>query len=341
MTYTFPYPSQRMPVMAKNVVATSQPLAAQAGLRMLLKGGNAVDAALAAAITLTVVEPTSNGIGSDAFCILWDGNELHGLNASGRSPKALTRERFKGRDAMPLRGWDAVTVPGAVSAWVALSERFGKLLFEDLFEPAVVYAREGFLVSPITAGAWSYAPKTFGDFEAFSKGFLPGGPRAASGRGIQISRAGCYARGHRQHPRPGVLPGRTRRKNGGRRQKTRRPAHRRGLGRAPRRLGRHDFAALRRGRTARDSAERPGFGRPDGVGPVETPRREPLRGGLGRQFAPPNRGHEARLRRRLPLHCRRGRDGRGCRKLAGRRLPRRARQTHRHETRPNARVWRA
>ena len=98
-TYDFPYPSQRMPVMAKNVVATSQPLAAQAGLRMLLAGGNAVDAALGAAIALTVVEPTSNGIGSDAFAILWDGSELHGLNASGRSPEALTPERFAGKRA--------------------------------------------------------------------------------------------------------------------------------------------------------------------------------------------------------------------------------------------------
>jgi gamma-glutamyltranspeptidase len=86
--WQFPYPSQRMPVLARNVVATSQPLAAQAGLRMLLAGGNAVDAALATAIALTVLEPTSNGIGSDAFCILWDGRKLHGLNASGRSPPA-------------------------------------------------------------------------------------------------------------------------------------------------------------------------------------------------------------------------------------------------------------
>lgn len=180
MTYNFPYPSQRMPIMAKNVVATSQPLAAQAGLRMLLKGGNAVDAALAAAITLTVVEPTSNGIGSDAFCILWDGDTLHGLNASGRSPAALTSERFRGHDHMPLRGWDAVTVPGAVSAWVELSHRFGKLPFEALFEPAITYANEGFLVSPITAKAWSHAPKTFAEFPEFRKGFLPNGhaPRA-------------------------------------------------------------------------------------------------------------------------------------------------------------------
>ncbi len=174
-SYDFPYPSQRMPVLAKNVVATSQPLAAQAGLEMLYRGGNAVDAALATAIALTVVEPTSNGIGSDAFAILWDGTRLHGLNASGRSPAALTPERFTGRANMPLRGWDAVTVPGAVSGWVTLSERFGKRPFETLFEPAVRYAREGFLVSPITAKAWAFSEKTFADTPEFGQAFLPAG----------------------------------------------------------------------------------------------------------------------------------------------------------------------
>ena len=99
--WRFPYPSRRMPVLARNVVATSQPLAAQAGLRMMLKGGNAVDAAFATAITLTVVEPVSNGVGSDAFAIVWDGARMHGLNASGRAPQAWTRDRFAGRDAMP------------------------------------------------------------------------------------------------------------------------------------------------------------------------------------------------------------------------------------------------
>src|SRR3954453_9520949 len=92
--YDFPYPSQRMPVLAANVVATTQPLAAQAGLRMMLAGGNAVDAILATAITLTLVEPVSNGIGSDLFAILWDGKELHGLNSSGRSPAGWTPEYF-------------------------------------------------------------------------------------------------------------------------------------------------------------------------------------------------------------------------------------------------------
>ena len=116
-------------------MTTSHPLATQAGLRMLARGGNAMDAALAAAIALVVVEPTGNGLGSDAFCILWDGKELHGLNASGRSSADWTPERFAGRAAMPQRGWESVTVPGAVSAWVDLSRRFGRLPFADLFAP--------------------------------------------------------------------------------------------------------------------------------------------------------------------------------------------------------------
>src|SRR5215207_2277702 len=124
----YPYASRRMPIVAsRGVVATSEPLAAQAGLWMLRQGGNAVDAAIATAIALTVVEPTSNGIGSDAFAIVWDGTKLHGLNASGRSPGGWTREFFDQFDKMPSTGWHSVTVPGAVSAWVALSKRFGKL----------------------------------------------------------------------------------------------------------------------------------------------------------------------------------------------------------------------
>src|SRR5215218_11526914 len=95
--WDFPYTSQRMPLLARNVVSTSQPLASAAGALMLARGGNAVDAALATAITLTVVEPCSNGIGSDLFCILWDGTGLVGLNASGRAPAAWTAERFAGR----------------------------------------------------------------------------------------------------------------------------------------------------------------------------------------------------------------------------------------------------
>ena len=132
-TWSFPYPSRRAPVFAANAVATSQPLATAAGIEALRRGGNAVDAALAAGITLTVVEPNMNGVGSDAFAMVWDGERLHGLNASGRAPAAWDADRFAGRAQMPAQGWDTVTVPGAVSAWVALSERFGALPFEALF----------------------------------------------------------------------------------------------------------------------------------------------------------------------------------------------------------------
>ncbi|MHA2131897.1 MAG: gamma-glutamyltransferase, partial [Promethearchaeota archaeon] len=113
--WEFKYPSQRMPILANNIVATSQPLASQAGLQMILKGGNAVDAAIASAIALTVVEPTMNGIGSDAFAIIWEGKEIVGLNASGRSPAAWTPDVFSNRKEMPLVGWGSVTIPGAVS----------------------------------------------------------------------------------------------------------------------------------------------------------------------------------------------------------------------------------
>src|SRR5574339_686225 len=107
-----PYAWPRKPLLAQNVVATSQPLAAQAGLQMLAAGGNAVDAILATAITLTLVEPVSNGIGSDAYAIVWDGRRLHGLNASGRSPAGWTAEYFSKYRSMPVRGWDSVSVPG-------------------------------------------------------------------------------------------------------------------------------------------------------------------------------------------------------------------------------------
>lgn len=152
--WEFTYPSQRTPILAKNIVSTSQPLASQAGLQMILKGGNAVDAAIAAAIALTVVEPTMNGIGSDAFSLIWEGKRLIGLNASGRSPASWSPELFSHLTEMPLNGWGAVTVPGAVSAWVELSKKYGQLSFRELFDPAILYAEKGFLVSPITAEHW-------------------------------------------------------------------------------------------------------------------------------------------------------------------------------------------
>lgn len=172
-----PYASARAPVAADNLVATSQPLATQAGIDALRQGGNAIDAALASAITLTVVEPNNNGVGSDAFCILWDGRELAGLNASGCSPAGWDLERFSGRRNMPTLGWDTVTVPGAVSAWVALSERYGKLAFADLFKSAIHYAQEGFHVGPKSAYYWQLLASQYERFDAFAEHFLPA-PRA-------------------------------------------------------------------------------------------------------------------------------------------------------------------
>src|SRR5260221_4175335 len=137
-----PYAWPRKPVLARNVVATSQPLAAQAGLSMLAAGGSAVDAILATAITLTLVEPVSNGIGSDAYAIVWDGKKLHGLNASGRSPASWTLDTFKKYGRVPQRGWDSVSVPGCVSAWVELHAKWGQLPFSRMFGQAIEDRRQ-------------------------------------------------------------------------------------------------------------------------------------------------------------------------------------------------------
>ena len=174
------YPSTRLPVFARNIVSTSHPLAAQAGVRVLQQGGNAVDAAIAAAAAMAIVEPCSNGLGSDAFCILWDGERLHGLNASGRAPAAWTREYFRtkyGNDASapPTRGWDAVTVPGAVSAWVTMSERFGALPFADLLAPAIEIAERGYAVPLVVQQKWAAAAPLLESLPGFAEAFLPHG----------------------------------------------------------------------------------------------------------------------------------------------------------------------
>ena len=175
-----PYTSTRIPLFARNVVSTSHPLGAQAGLRMMLKGGNAVDAAIASAAAMTLLEPVSNGLGSDAFCILWDGKALHGLNAAGCAPQRWTPDYFArkyGSDQQtpPKRGIDSVTVPGAVSGWLALSERFGKLPFADLMEPAVDLAERGYLVSPVVQMKWAAARAELQAQPGFAETFLPWG----------------------------------------------------------------------------------------------------------------------------------------------------------------------
>ena len=175
---------RRKPLFAVNgVVATSQSLATQAGLSALKQGGNAVDAALAAAITLTVVEPTSCDVGGDLFALVWDGTKLHGLNGSGRAPAALTLEevRKRGHTEMPGRGWLSVTVPGAPAAWRDLHQRFGRLPFASLFESAITYAEQGYPISPRNFFNWRWAvevihPELHGEeFAGFGAVFTPHG----------------------------------------------------------------------------------------------------------------------------------------------------------------------
>ncbi len=192
--FSNPYPTTRLPVFARNAVATSHPLAAQAGLRMLAAGGNAVDAAIAAAAAMTICEPVSNGLGSDAFAILWDGKALHGLNASGRAPAAWTPDYFKrkyGADAKtpPKRGIDAVTVPGAVAGWVAMSERFGKLPFADLMAPAIEIAERGYLLPVVVQQKWAAATPELGSLPGFAQGFLPWGRAPQVGELFQFKAA--------------------------------------------------------------------------------------------------------------------------------------------------------
>lgn len=175
-----PYPTTRIPVFARNAVSTSHPLGAQAGLRMLWQGGNAVDAAIAAAAAMMIVEPVSNGLGSDAFAILWDGKQLQGINGSGPAPAAWTPDYFRrkyGGDAKnpPKRGIDSVTVPGAVGTWVALSERYGKLPFADLLAPAIEIAERGYLLPVVVQQKWVAATPELGREPGFAQGFLPWG----------------------------------------------------------------------------------------------------------------------------------------------------------------------
>ena len=178
-----PYPTVRVPVMGRNVVSTSHPFAAQAGLKIIQQGGNAIDAAIAAAAALMIVEPVSNGLGSDCFAIVWDGKELHGLNASGTAPQSWSPEYFSkkyGTDASgmadrPKRGWDSVTVPGALAGWEQLHRRFGSLPLGDLLQPAIEIAERGYAMAPVVAHKWAAAIPELRDQPGFAQAFMPHG----------------------------------------------------------------------------------------------------------------------------------------------------------------------
>ncbi|MFO7992347.1 MAG: gamma-glutamyltransferase, partial [Thermoplasmata archaeon] len=164
----YPYESRRTLVYGnKGMVCSSQPLAAQAGLEILKKGGNAVDAAVATAAALTAVEPTSNGIGGDCFALFWNGKELKGLNSSGPSPKNISIEKVKDRgyEQMPKHGWIPVTVPGVPAGWAELVSNEGELTLNEVLKPAVEYAEEGHPVSPTVGKYWKFAYNVYSKLE--------------------------------------------------------------------------------------------------------------------------------------------------------------------------------
>ncbi len=179
----YPFASSRSAVLADGgMVATSQPLAVQAGVAVLAEGGSAVDAAIATAAALTVVEPCSNGLGSDAFALVWAGDALHGYNGSGRWPAANSADalRAAGHTEVPSWGWVPVTVPGAVDTWAALHERWGRLPVPRLLAPAQSYAERGFPLSPVVARQWTQAARTYpslglAELAGWSEVFTPGG----------------------------------------------------------------------------------------------------------------------------------------------------------------------
>jgi gamma-glutamyltranspeptidase/glutathione hydrolase len=176
----------RSPVLARNgLIATSQPLASAAGLRVLQQGGNAIDAAITAAAVLSVVEPTMNGVGGDLFAIVYDAKtkSVRALNASGRAAAAATPEEYRRRgfDAIPYRGALSISVPGVVDGWSELLARYGTIKLDRALEPAIGYAREGFAVPDIIATQWKDAePILLNDPQAAAT-FLPGGHAPATG----------------------------------------------------------------------------------------------------------------------------------------------------------------
>jgi len=198
-------------IAAHGMVATSQPLAVMAGVDVLRRGGTAVDAAIAANAMLGLVEPMSCGLGGDLFAIVWDAKaeRLHGLNGSGRAPRAMTRASFadRGLDRIPDRGPLTWTVPGCVDGWFALHERFGRLPMSELLAPTIAAADEGFPVSPVIGRAWSRATELLASDPGARETFLIDGraPRvgermrnpalAASLRAIATRDRGGFYRG--------------------------------------------------------------------------------------------------------------------------------------------------
>jgi gamma-glutamyltranspeptidase/glutathione hydrolase len=195
-----PYRVGRSVVMAPHgMVATSHPLAAQVGLEILKRGGNAVDAAIATNVAIGLMEPMSCGIGGDLYAIVWDAKsqKLYGLNASGRSPFKTNRELFiaKGLKEIPLTGPLSWSVPGCVAGWDELHRRFGALPLRQLLEPTIRYAEEGFPVTEVIGGAWKAAEKKLSAQPDAARSYLPGGRAPRPG---EIFRNLALARSYRE-----------------------------------------------------------------------------------------------------------------------------------------------
>jgi gamma-glutamyltranspeptidase / glutathione hydrolase len=190
-----PYKTSRNVVYGKRgMVAASMPCAAEAGLAMLKKGGNAIDAAIAAAAALTVCEPTSNGVGGDAFAIVWSKGKLPGLNSNGPSPAGISIDLLKSRGfrEIPEYGWETVNVPGIPAAWAALSEKFGRLPFRKLLEPAAEYAEGGYAVQPVLSFYWKKEYRRMSEalkgdkFRHWFEAFAPGGRPPEAGEVFRL-----------------------------------------------------------------------------------------------------------------------------------------------------------
>ena len=174
-----------MVITRHGMVAAESPLAAQAGVSILSRGGNAIDAAVATNAVMGLVSPTGNGMGGDLFALVYDAKtkKLYGLNASGWAPKKLTIDFLKGKGVteMPERGIHSVTVPGAVEGWSKLLERFGRLKLAEVLAPAIGYAEDGFPVPELVAGGWRASERFLGENESSKKTYLPGGRAPGTG----------------------------------------------------------------------------------------------------------------------------------------------------------------
>src|SRR5918992_796498 len=192
------FDSRRSPVLAKNgMVATSQPLATMAGLQIMMQGGNTVDAAVATAAVLNVVEPESTGMGGDMFALVWNDKEkkVHALNGSGRAPGAASIEELKakGNQQMPEIGVYSVSVPGTVHGWETILDAHGTMPLSDVLKPAIQYAEEGFPVSDIIAHQWANQVTKLSQFPSGQE-MLLNGRAPKHGEVMRLPTLGCTLR---------------------------------------------------------------------------------------------------------------------------------------------------